>query len=455
MACEKCWGDAYIRHLNNPSKSQAEHYVDLLEERRSNPCCEKDEKGQFMSNYDVIDAGKGRIVKAWHRGVPLEDKAREQLIKTAELPFIFKWVASMPDAHWGCGSTIGTVLPTQDAIVPAAVGVDIGCGMMALKLDLKRADLNVADVRALIEKVVPHGRTNNGGPGDRGAWHDVPEAILALWTKNFQQEYQELIDKHPKAEAYNTVRHLGTLGTGNHFIELAEDINHMGEAVWLILHSGSRGMGNKIGSYFTDVAKTLCAKWFINLPDPDLAYLPRDTEEFDDYCKAVKLAQRFALLNRETMSENILKVLGVTATTTVQCHHNYIAWENHFGQNIMVTRKGAVRAQKGDLGIIPGSMGARTYVVRGLGNPDSFCTCSHGAGRAMGRMEAKRRFTIADHIAATEGVECLKDASVLDETPAAYKSIEAVMAAQSDLVETVAILKQFVCVKGGEEKSKH
>src|ERR1700690_814551 len=412
-----------------------------------------------MSNYDVIDAGNGRIVKTWHRGVPVEDKAIEQLKNAARMPFIYKWVASMPDAHYGAGSCIGTVIPSQTAIMPSCVGVDIGCGMMAVETTLHREDLMYPveypeGLRRKIELAVPHGRTNNGAEGDRGAWHDIPENIQQLGDDQFDEEYKALWSKHPGARAYNTVGHLGTLGTGNHFIELTEDGHGM---VWVVLHSGSRGMGNKIGQYFTNVAKALCEKWFITLPDPDLAYLPRDTEEFDDYCKAVKMAQRFAQVNRETMMAAVLNALGIQAYNLgrkIQCHHNYIAWENHYGQNIMVTRKGAVRAQLGDLGIIPGSMGARTYVVRGLGNPDSFCTCSHGAGRAMGRMEAKRRFTVADHIAATEGVECLKDVSVLDETPAAYKSIEAVMAAQSDLVEVVATLKQFVCIKGGEEKRK-
>ena len=407
-------------------------------------------------SYTVIDAGNGRFIKAWHGYVTVEEKALQQLKNLASMPFIYKWVASMPDAHYGAGSCIGTVMPTQGAIVPSCTGVDIGCGMMAVETTLSRSDLkfNTVDARTKIEVAVPHGRTNNGAEGDRGAWHDVPEDILALWTKNFEQEYQSFIDKHPKAEAFNTVRHLGTLGTGNHFIELTEDEQGM---VWVVLHSGSRGLGNKIGQYFTNVAKELCAKWYINLPDPDLAYLPRDTEEFDDYCKAVKMAQRFAWSNREVMMDRILNALDILPEyrkQLVHCHHNYIAWENHYGQNIMVTRKGAVRAQVGDLGIIPGSMGARTYVVRGLGNPDSFCTCSHGAGRAMGRMEAKRRFTVADHIAATEGVECLKDESVLDETPAAYKSIDDVMRSQADLVEPVARLKQFVCVKGGEDKNK-
>jgi len=409
-----------------------------------------------VSNYEVIDAGNGKIIKAWRKGVKFEDKAIEQLKNTAQLPFIFKWLSAMPDCHWGMGSTVGTVLPTKDAIVPAAVGVDIGCGMMAVQLSVSKEDLgDLHELRLAIEKVVPHGRTNNGGPGDRGAWHDIPESVQKIWDGEFAEGYERIITDHPGAKARNTVNHLGTLGTGNHFIELAEN-DEMIEGVWLVLHSGSRGLGNKIGDYFTRVAKDRCAIWRVQLPDPDLAFLPRETKEFDDYCYAVKFAQLFAWRNREIMLDNLFVMLSERIGRTlyqeqrVHCHHNYIAWENHFNQNVMVTRKGAVRARFGDMGIIPGSMGARTYIVRGLGNPDSFETCSHGAGRAMGRREAERTFTIEDHIKATEGVECLKDASVLDETPLAYKDIEAVIAAQSDLVEPVYRLKQFICVKGAK-----
>ncbi len=407
-----------------------------------------------MSNFDVIDAEEGRFIKAWRRGVPFEDKAIEQLKNTAKLPFIYRYLAAMPDTHWGMGATIGTVLPTLGAVVPSAVGVDIGCGMMAVRTGLNREQFgDAATARRAIELAVPCGRTNNGGPGDRGAWVEPPSDVVAIWDAEFAGRYEELVAKHPEAKARNTFNQLGTLGTGNHFIELARDD---GGDAWIVLHSGSRGMGNKIGNYFTDVAKKLCAKWYVTLPDPDLAYLPEATQEFQDYCRAVTMAQEFAWRNRIVMMGNIFRALesiGLPCVNaeTVHCHHNYIAWERHFGENVIITRKGAVRAQKGELGIIPGSMGARTYIVRGLGNRDSFCTCSHGAGRAMGRKEAERRFTVEDHVKATEGVECAKDASVLDETPGAYKNIEAVMAAQSDLVEPVYRLKQFVCVKGGKD----
>lgn len=412
-----------------------------------------------MSKFSVIDAGNGRFIKAWQDGVKFEEQAVQQLKNTASLPFIFRHIAALPDCHWGMGSTVGTVLPTKGAVVPAAVGVDIGCGMMAVRIHVRREDLGAKDlhqVRLAIEKAVPAGRTNNGAKGDRGAWFNVPEDVDAIWGKEFSARYDELITKHPGAKAHNTMNHLGTLGTGNHFIELSEDEHGR---VWLVLHSGSRGMGNKIGQYFTNVAKAMCEAMFIKLPDPDLAYLPESSQEFKDYRNAVTLAQDFALRNREIMAGHIIKALtevlndgSVLELERVQCHHNYISWENHYGENVIVTRKGAVRARLGDFGIIPGSMGTQTYIVKGLGNPDSFCTCSHGAGRAMSRTQAERVFTIEDHIKATEGVECLKDASVLDETPGAYKDINAVMAAQDDLVEIVHSLKQFVNVKGTSDK---
>ena len=414
--------------------------------------------------FDVIDAGNGKIVKAWKRGVPFEDGAIEQLKKTAQMPFVFRHVAAMPDTHIGVGATIGTVLPTKGACIPSAVGVDLGCGMIAQRYTFTRKELEavgLAKVRSAIEAAVPCVRTNNGGPGDRGAWDCIPMDVLNKWYAEFSKPYEEMCEKHPGMRARNTFNQLGTLGTGNHFIELSED-----EAgrVWLVLHSGSRGLGNKIGTYFTDLAKELCAKWFITLPDPDLAYLPIHTPEFTDYKNAVTLAQKFAWENRLLMVDRIQHVLSDVMHETqglqwgpveeVHCHHNYISWERHFGENIMVTRKGAVRVESGQLGIIPGSMGARTYIVEGLGNRESFCTCSHGAGRAMGRRQAERTFTVEQHAAATVGVECDKTADTLDETPAAYKNIEAVMAAQADIVKPRYILKQFLNVKGKSDSTR-
>src|ERR1035437_3846369 len=408
---------------------------------------------ETMSNFEVIEAGNGHIIKAWKKGVPFEDAAIVQLIKTASMPFLFKHLAAMPDCHVGVGATIGTVLPTKGACIPSAVGVDLGCGMIAQRISLTRADfehISLPGLRLAIEAAVPCGRTNNGGPGDRGAWGTVPVDIHDIWTKEFFISYEEMCIKHPGMRARNTVTQLGTLGTGNHFIELSEDEQG---SVWIVLHSGSRGLGNRIGTYFTNLAKELCAKWFITLPDPDLAYLPIHTQEFKDYKDAVTLAQKFAWENRMIMLSTVRAVIEQSvarpiALETVHCHHNYISWERHFGENIMVTRKGAVRVESGQLGIIPGSMGARTYIVEGLGNRESFCTCSHGAGRAMGRRAAERMFTVEQHAAATVGVECDKTADTIDETPAAYKSIEAVMAAQADLVKPIHVLKQFVNIKG-------
>jgi tRNA-splicing ligase RtcB len=305
-------------------------------------------------------------------------------------------------------------------------------------------------VRSAIEAAVPHGRTDRGGPNDRGAWSDLPPHVGECWSR-LAEEYKRITDKHPKALARNNARHMATLGTGNHFIEVCLDEN---DRVWVMLHSGSRGCGNRFGMYFIERAKKEMERWFIELPDKDLAYLVEGSELFDDYVAAVHWAQEYALENRKAMMGATLSamrtVLPDFAVTdeAVNCHHNYVQKENHFGRNVWLTRKGAVRARKGDLGIIPGSMGARSFIVRGKGNADSFHSCSHGAGRAMSRTEAKKRFTLEDHAEATEGVECRKDADVIDETPAAYKDIDAVMAAQSDLVEVVHTLKQVVCVKG-------
>jgi tRNA-splicing ligase RtcB len=407
-----------------------------------------------MSTFEVIATDNGHIVKMWSHGVPFETNTIEQLKKTASMPFLFHHLAAMPDAHLGVGSTIGTVFPTLGAICPATCGVDIGCGMMATHTTLKRKDFaDLHAVRLAIEAAVPCGRTNNGGQGDRGAWGTIPPFVQGRWDLLFDNDYDVITMVDPGAKARNTVNQLGTLGSGNHFIELSEDEN--GD-VWIVLHSGSRGLGNKIGTYFTSVAQKLCEKFFIALPDKDLAYLPVDTQEFRNYKRAVELAQRFAWENRLVMMENIKSAIGgytdgsvcFAEHETVHCHHNYISWERHFGKDITVTRKGAVRAQVGDMGIIPGSMGAKTFIVRGLGNRESFCTCSHGAGRTMGRREAERRFTVEQHALATSGIECDKTASTLDETPACYKDIDSVMAAQSDLVEIVHTLKQFVNVKG-------
>ena len=404
--------------------------------------------------YNVIETRNGVPIKAWTKGVLLDDRAKEQLINVAKMPFVHRWVAAMPDVHWGIGATIGSVIPTKGAIIPAAVGVDIGCGMMAVETSLKANHLpdTLKEIRAAIEKAVPHGRTNRGGPGDRGAWHDIPARNLEIWG-SLKPRYAAILAKHPKLDRGNHANHLGTLGTGNHFVEVCLD---EADHVWFMLHSGSRGVGNRMGSYFIELAKKDMERFFINLPDHDLAYFPEHTEHFDDYFEAIEWAQDYARTNRNLMMEQIVSAIRNSGEVppfdaevkAINCHHNYVARESHYGENVMVTRKGAVRAREGDLGIIPGSMGARSFIVRGRGNPESFHSCSHGAGRAMSRNQAKKKFTVADHIRMTEGIECRKDADVIDETPGAYKPIDAVMEAQSDLVEILHTLRQVVCVKG-------
>ena len=404
-----------------------------------------------MSSYQVI--GVERVpIKAWVKGVPVEDAAAQQLKNVARLPFVFKHVAAMPDVHWGMGATVGSVIATKGAIIPAAVGVDIGCGMAAAMTSLTAADLpdTLAAMRSAIEAAVPHGRTDNGGKNDRGAWGEAGPGL----DGELAASLAAITAKYPKLEraATRAPAHAGTLGTGNHFIEVCLD---EADRVWVMLHSGSRGIGNAIGSRFIELAKAEMQRWFVNLPDADLAYLPEGSAHFDDYVEAVGWAQNYARANRELMMQATVAAMKASlghafeaGVVAVNCHHNYVSREHHFGENVLVTRKGAVRAREGDLGIIPGSMGAKSFIVRGKGNPESFMSCSHGAGRKMSRAAAKKTFTLADHAAATAGVECRKDEGVLDETPGAYKAIDDVMAAQGDLVEIVHTLRQVLCVKG-------
>lgn len=405
---------------------------------------------------EVISKPGSRPIKMWVDGVPVEKGAINQLEGVAALPFIGPHVAVMPDVHVGIGATVGSVIPTIGAIVPAAVGVDIGCGMNAVRTSLTSHDLpgNLSDVRAAIERAVPHGRTDNGGPNDRGRWKNVPDRVGRVWSDWLAPGWEAIVGKHSKLHGRNgaTAEHLGTLGSGNHFIELCLDEE---DRVWIMLHSGSRGVGNRIGSYFIEKAKEEMERWYISLPNHDLAYLPEGSQYFADYVEAVAWAQDYALQNRSIMMDDVVRAMVKTIRAdfrledeAIECHHNYISRENHFGKNYWVTRKGAVSAKAGELGIIPGSMGARSYIVRGKGNKESFCSCSHGAGRKMSRAEASKTFTLADHRAATEGVECRKDKEVIDETPGAYKDIEKIMAAQADLVDVVHTLKQFLCVKG-------
>lgn len=403
----------------------------------------------MTTQYEAIETPSG-MIKAWIKGVPLEPQAADQLRNVAGLPFVHSHLAVMPDVHWGRGATVGSVIPTKGAIIPAAVGVDIGCGMMAARTSITARQLpdSLSRLRDEIERAVPVG---NGRGGDYG---NIPDSVSTrLAQSELAERFAVIRDKHPKIGGHKLHNQLGTLGGGNHFIELCLD---EAGSVWVMLHSGSRGTGNMVGQYFISRAREELARRVLDfhVPDKDLAFFVEGEPLFDDYVEAVGWAQDYARANREAMMERTLtvmrRVLGKFKTdkSAVNCHHNYVQREHHFGADVWLTRKGAVSAREGELGIIPGSMGAKSFIVRGKGQAESFCSCSHGAGRVMSRAEAKRTFTQSDHKAATEGVECRKDAGVIDETPAAYKDIDAVMAAQSDLVEVVHTLKQVVCVKG-------
>jgi tRNA-splicing ligase RtcB len=391
----------------------------------------------------VIQDQGSRPIKIWTDEV--EASALTQLKNLSRLPFIASnGVACMPDVHAGIGSTVGTVIATEKAVIPAAVGVDIGCGMNALRLSLKASDLpdNLKPLRDEIERRVPLGA---GGAHDHST--DIGEITSDLMRTVIDPLYKGDVSKfHAKAASQ-----IGSLGSGNHFIEVCIDES---QDVWIMLHSGSRGIGNMIGTHYIAKAKRQMEQFFITLPDDNLAYFPEDTEDFDDYMHAVGWAQNYALENRRRMMLQVVTAMremlpAFTITQeAINCHHNYVEKEHHFGRNMWVTRKGAIRARSGDLGIIPGSMGQRSYIVRGKGDIQSYCSCSHGAGRVMSRAEAKRRFSLTDLIAQTEGVECRKDEGVIDEIPASYKDIDQVMANQTDLVEVVHTLKQVLCIKG-------
>lgn len=394
----------------------------------------------------VIQVENGVPVKNW--ASQLEDAALEQAKNLARLPFMARQgVALMPDAHSGKGSTVGSVIATDKAIIPAAVGVDLGCGMNAVRLSLKASDLpdSLLTLCRQIERDIPLGA--GGALGENEA-HVVSTNVGLL--PDFLINLLFAGDSSKAWQKWG--RQLGTLGSGNHFIELCLDES---DDVWVMLHSGSRGIGNMIGSHYIDRAKRMMERFFIHLPDQDLAYFPEDTDDFREYMTAVEWAQSYAFDNRRVMMEVTLSALQrhiqVPFTVTqeaINCHHNYVARENHYGRNLWITRKGAIRAREGDLGIIPGSMGTRSYIVRGKGSSHSYCSCSHGAGRAMSRAAARARFTLADLAQQTQGVECRKDSDVLDEIPGAYKDIDVVMHDQMDLVEAVHELRQIMCVKG-------
>ena len=389
----------------------------------------------------------GRVpVKIWTDEV--DDKSREQLSNIASLPFIHHHVAAMPDVHLGIGATIGSVIATHKAIIPAAVGVDLGCGMVAARLSITANELDekaLQKVFSQISRDVPVGRDQHRD-----------ERVLVDAAKPFEPGLKSLTDRHPELlKAFGKfskwTNQMGTLGGGNHFIEVCLDETNQ---VWVMLHSGSRGIGNAIASYFIALARKDMERWMIQLPDRDLAYFPEGSEHFADYVEAVHWAQDYAMQNRTSMLELVLASLQrhlppfTVTTEAVNCHHNYVAQEHHYGENVWVTRKGAIRARAGDLGIVPGSMGARSFIVRGLGNPESFWSSAHGAGRKMSRTAAEKQFTVADMVAQTQGVICRKDKDVIDEIPGAYKDIDQVMANQADLTEILHTLKQVVCVKG-------
>jgi tRNA-splicing ligase RtcB len=380
----------------------------------------------------------------------IEPSALAQLKNTAKLPFIHPHgVAAMPDVHYGIGATVGSVIATERAIIPAAVGVDIGCGMCAVRTSLTASDLpdSLLALRHSIERGVPTGF----GEHTRDPVINMNATYMSESGLAFGSAFATVHDTVGDKAYSKAARQLGTLGGGNHFIEVCLD---EAQHVWVMLHSGSRGIGNMIGRAFIDMAKREMERYFIALPDKDLAYFPEGSDGFEKYVQAVDWAQQYAALNRDVMLAEVVRNLEINikpftlTDSAINCHHNYVERENHFGRNVWLTRKGAIRARRGDLGIIPGSMGQRSYIVRGLGNPNSYHSCSHGAGRAMGRKEAARRFTVEDLAAQTAGVECRKDAAVLDEIPAAYKDIDVVMENQRDLVEVVHTLKQVLCVKG-------
>ena len=387
---------------------------------------------------NVIKEENAKPIKIWTEDI--EDAALTQIKNLARLPFIASnGVAVMPDVHMGIGASVGTVIATEKAIIPAAVGVDIGCGMNAVRLSLKATDLpdNLDLIRASIERSIPLGTGGSGVEKDLGS---------------LETRFTPIANKHPSLVKNNRAKQLGSLGSGNHFIEICLDEK---KDVWIMLHSGSRGTGNLIGRYFIEKAKDLMEQFHIALPDGDLAYLPQDTDLFNDYIEALNWAQDYALENRKAMmievircmKHHIEKPFDVTHEA-INCHHNYAVQENHFGKNLWVTRKGAIRAREGDLGIIPGSMGTKSYIVRGKGNLESYCSCSHGAGRRMSRTQARNTFTLADAESQTLGVNCRKDVDIIDELPLAYKDIDVVMENQKDLVEVVHILKQIMCIKG-------
>ena len=394
-------------------------------------------------------------LKSWTSGVEVEWEAVKQLRNLAALPILAGHVAVMPDVHLGKGATVGSVIPTKGAIIPSAVGVDIGCGMAAIRTEISANELPdlLGRLRSRIESRVPVGFSSHGT-----AVNPVRDGLRGVALANAGRKLAErfdvlkILDVIRQYDPSRTFKQLGTLGGGNHFIELCLDESN---AVWVMLHSGSRNIGKTIGETAISMAREIAERKETHLRDRDLAWLDEGSVEFDMYVEGLRWAQDYAAHNRALMMHAVLKALHeefgreiATLDNAVQCHHNYASVEEHFGQQVWLTRKGAVSARRGELGIIPGSMGAKSYIVRGKGNEDAYCSCSHGAGRRLSRGAAKRKFTLADLKDQTAGVECRKDEGVLDEIPGAYKDIDAVMAAQAELVDVVHTLKQVMCIKG-------
>jgi tRNA-splicing ligase RtcB len=393
-------------------------------------------------------------IKHWTEGVEFQDHAKAQLRNLAKMSGLFKAVCVMPDVHAGRGSTVGSVFATKSIVIPSAVGGDIGCGMSAVKTSLTANDLpeSLRELRLAIEYAVPVGRTDNGGRNDRGSWGDPPDFVREAWGE-LETDYRKIVDQNGRVSHPRVVHQLASMGSGNHFLEICLDKEG---CVWIMLHSGSRGIGNSIGTYFGDLAKKDMERYFIDLPDMNLAFIPDGAPHFKPYIEAMEWAQKYAKVNRDLMMASSIRAIAKTKLlpkftadlVVVDCFHNFTARENHFHENVWITRKGAVRARKNDLCILPGSMGTRSFIVQGKGNPESFTSCSHGAGRRMSRTEAKNTFTVKDHEKATEGVECRKDKDMIDETPGAYKDVDAVLAAEAELITPLYELKQILCIKG-------
>ncbi|KAI9133183.1 RtcB family protein [Acaryochloris sp. CCMEE 5410] len=393
-------------------------------------------------SYQQLKLSAPKSVLSWanHDLGPAETQMAKNV---ASLPFVYKHVALMPDVHLGKGALVGSVVATKDAVIPAAVGVDIGCGMGAMQMPFTANQLDskvLKQIRLDIEATIPVGFNQND------------EADKSVYNWQRWQDFKHLHSgvQHLEKKA---LRQMGSLGGGNHFIEVCVDSE---DQVWLMLHSGSRNIGNMLAQNHIRTAKELAKLAEMKLPDLDLAYFVAGTPEFAAYWRDLQWAQDYARYNREVMMARFKRIVEkhlaggkpTKPVLSVNCHHNYAEQEMHYGEQVYVTRKGAVRARQEDYGIIPGSMGAKSYIVKGKGNLESYCSCSHGAGRTMSRTKAKKHFTLDDLIEQTQGVECRKDKGILDEIPGAYKPIEEVMANQSDLVEVVATLKQVVCVKG-------